>query len=251
MEENTNQNVITDDGGKWKAELPEADRSHEAFAPYKSKSELWEGVKKLHTDYKATAQKATDLEGKLKDSIPRLSENASEEDKNAFYKAFGRPEKADEYELDGADKNSAEWNKLVKDSLFKMNMPKDMAKEASKFWNSTIQKMVETHNANVQKEIQGASDKLKAELGDKYDAGVELAKRMWTKHSEGFPEEAKDFDKSFEGEKSGTRYAMIRLLLNIAKLTGEDTSLTGAIGGVKNNQANRLFPNSPVFPTRK
>jgi hypothetical protein len=253
MEENTNQNANQSDGGAWKSELPEADRGHEAFAPFKSKSELWEGVKKLHTDYKATAQKATDLEGKMKDYIPRLPENASDEDRNTFYKALGRPEKPEEYELEGADKNSPEWNKMVKDSLFRMNMPKDMAKDASKFWNSTIQKMVETHNANVQKEIQGAAEKLKGELGDKYDAGVELAKRMWTKHSEGFPEEAKDFDKAFTGETSASRYAMTRFLLNIAKLTGEDTSLTGVTGGPTKGEAgaNSWFPNSPKSPTGK
>ncbi len=249
MEENTDQNANSD-GGAWKAELPEAIRGHEAFAPYKSKSELWEGVTKLHTDYKATAQKAADLEGKLKNYIPRLPDNASAEDKDTYYKALGRPEKPDEYELEGTDKNSPEWNKMVKDSLFQMNMPKDMAKEASKFWNSTIQKMVETHNANVQKEIQGAAEKLKGELGDKYDAGVELAKRMWTKHSEGFPEEAKDFDKAFTGETSATRYALTRFLLNIAKLTGEDTSLTGVVGNVnKGADSNVWFPNSPKSPT--
>ena len=235
----------------WKTELPEADRSHEAFAPYKSKTELWEGVKKLHTEHKATVQKATDLEKKMENYIPRLPENATEEDKNVFYKALGRPDKSEEYELEGEDKNAAEWNKQWRDTFHKLGMPKDMAKELSKEWNGTLQKLVETHNANIQKEIQSSAEKLKTELGDKYEAGVELAKRMWTKHSEGFPEEAKDFDKAFTGETSANRYALTKFLLNIAKLTGEDTSLTGVTGGPMKGKggAGDWFPNSPPSPT--
>ena len=240
-----NQNAPQGDSGiGWKSELPEAMRNSEAFAPYKSKSELWEGHAKLYTEHNAAVQKATELESKIANYIPKLPDNASEEDRNQFYSALGRPEKPEQYEFAGDDKSAPEWTAYWKSEFHKLGLPKDTARGLSEVFDRKIQEVVDAHNAGIQQQIQESSEKLKVELGDKYDASIELAKRMWAKHGDD------DFDKMFTGETSATRFSMIKHLLKIAKLTGEDTSLQGAPGaGINKDDASSWFPNSPKSPT--
>ena len=82
--------------------------------------------------------------------------------------------------------------------------------------------MVEAHNASIKKEVETAATSLKAELGDKYDAGVVLAQRLWKKYND------TDFDKVFDRETNQNRHQMVRFLLKMAKVTGEDTSPPGS-----------------------
>ena len=246
MSDDLNQNAPQGDGGiGWKTELPEAMRGHEAFAPYKAKNELWEGHAKLYTDHKETVQKVTDLESKIANYIPKLPDNASAEDRELFYNALGRPEKPEQYEFTGDDKSAPEWTNFWKSEFHRLGLPKDTAKGLAEVFDRKIQEVVDAHNQGIQTQITEASEKLKLELGDKYDSSVELAKRMWAKHGDG------EFDQAFTGETSATRFAMIRHLLKIAKLTGEDMSPPGQKGGIKADDASSWFPNSPKSPTGK
>lgn len=245
MAEDTQNTNVSGDGA-WRTELPEALRSHEAFAPYKSKSELWEGVVKLHTDHSATAQKVTDLETKYKDSIPKLPDDASDEEKNIYQMELGRPEEWKDYELPGDGKDAQEWTDYWKQEFFKNGVSKDLAKSLANSFNGQITKLVEAHNNNIKKQIGEASEKLKAELGDKYDSSVELAQRFWDKNSD------TKFDESFNAETSANRYSMIKFLLKIAQKTGEDQSPQGGKGGKPGQlNFNDLFPKSPPSPTGK
>ncbi len=213
----------------------------------------------LATAFLDVKGKASEYEGKVKEyegqitnlqanSIPKLPENATPEQQAAFFKALGRPDKAEEYEFEGEDKNSPEWTKQWKDTFHQLGIPKETAKQLSAAWNGSMQKIVETHNANVQQEIQGAAEKLKTELGEKYDASVELTKRLFKTYMK---DEMADLDKAFTGETTATRYTIIKLLLNIAEKTGEDTSLHGHQSALAAKNANdALFPNSPAPPKR-
>ena len=237
--------------GEWIAQLPADLQGNESLTGYATLGDFAKSHLEATGKLTEAEGKLTTLEGEFSTykerSIPRLPENATDEDKNLFYTALGRPEKADQYEFEGEDKNAPEWTKEWKETFHRLNVPKDMAKEISKEWNTRLQNLVEAHNANIQKGIQESSEKLKAELGDKYDSSVELAKRMWQKHSDG------DFDKSFAAETSANRYSMIRFLLNIAKLTGEDSSPAGMPGSrsAGGGGSGEWFPNSPPSPSGK
>jgi hypothetical protein len=223
----------------WRAGLPDDLKGNEAFVPYKTVGDF----AKAHLE---TATKAKEYEGKLKNSIPRLSENATPEEREKFYNSLGRPEKPDGYELDGEDKNAPEWTGYWRNELHKIGVPKDQAKAISAAFNNQIRSMVEKHNAGIQQEISDASAKLKSELGDKYDASVELASRLWKKETD------TDFDKAFTGETSANRFTMIRFLLKMAAKTGEDSSLRG--GTQRSASQPPFFINydkSPEPPQRK
>lgn len=199
----------------WRAGLPDEFKNHEAFTPFKTVGDL----AKVHIE---TAGKVKDLESKLAGSIPKLPDNATQEQKDAFFASMGRPGKAEEYVFEGEDKNAPEWTNHWKTEFYKLGLSGDTAKALSVAFNSQMQKLVEAHNAGIQKQIGEAATKLKAELGDKYDASIELAQRLWKRDVDG------DLEKDFQAETSKTRYSIIRYILKMASKTGEDTSLRGA-----------------------
>jgi hypothetical protein len=201
----------------WRAGLPDDLKQDEAFVPFKTVGDF----AKAH---KETAAKAKDYEGKLANSIPKLAENATAEERDRFYNSLGRPEKPDGYEFVGEDKAAPEWTKAYKDAMHKMGVPKAMAKELSQFNNTMINQMVEQHNAKILKENTEAVAVLKSELGDKYEPATVLVSRLWKQ----WGKTEVEFDKAFATESSANRVTMMRFLLNVAAKTGEDTSLRGA-----------------------
>jgi hypothetical protein len=213
-----NQGGNGNEGGQslgWRAGLPDEFKNHEAFTPFKTVGDL----AKVHIE---TATRAKDLESKLADSIPKLPENATQEERDVYFASLGRPSKAEEYVFEGEDKNAPEWTNHWKNEFYKLGLSGDTAKALSVAFNSQMQKVVEAHNAEIQKQIGEAATKLKAELGDKYDASIELAQRLWKRDVDG------DLEKDFQAETSKTRYSIIRYILKMASKTGEDTSLRGA-----------------------
>ena len=192
-----------------------------------------------------TAAKLSDAETKLKDFIPRLPDDATDEEREVFFSELGRPETASEYEFDGEDKNAPEWTSHWKQQFHSLGLTKDQAKRLSTAWNTQMQQMVEAHNASIQAEAKEAETRLRTELGDKFDTNVELAKRMWTKYGDG------DFDKAFENGNSAFRVSTIRMLLKFAHLTGEDTSPQGGTSlRSRRNPAFITYDKSPTPPKR-
>jgi hypothetical protein len=198
----------------WRAGLPDDLKENAAFTPYKTVGDF----AKFHLE---TATKVQGLEAKLADAIPKLPDDATQEERDIYLMSLGRPETAEEYELAGDGKDAPEWTNYWKGELFKLGVSKDTAKALSQTLQGQISKMVEAHNAAIKKEIEDASTKLKTELGDKYDASVQLATRLWKQYTDS------DFDKAFTGETSANRFQIIRYILKMAAKTGEDTSLPG------------------------
>jgi hypothetical protein len=201
----------------WIAGLPDELKAHEEFKSYRTVGDF----AKAHLD---TAKKAKELEGKLGNSIPKLGENATQEERDRFYNSLGRPEKPDGYKFAGEDKAAPEWTKAYKDAMYRIGVPAAMATQLSEFNNSMINQMVEQHNARILSENAAAAATLKTELGDKYDASVALVSRLWKQ----WGGTEVDFDKAFASETSQNRVTMIRFLLNVAAKTGEDSSLKGS-----------------------
>lgn len=195
----------------WRAGLPSELRENEAFVPFKTVGDF----AKSHLE---TATKLKTAEQNLKDYVPKLPDNASDEDKALYYNALGRPEQPSQYEFDGEDKNAPEWTNFWKQTFHGMGLTKPQAKQLSATFNGQMQKMVEAHNASFKAEMTAAEQKLRGEMGDKYETNVELAKRMATKHL------GSEFDKTFDNISGEARFGVVRLLLKLAALTGEDRS---------------------------
>ena len=201
----------------WRAGLPDELKTNESFAPFKT-------VGEFAKSYLETKTKATDFEQRLGNSIPKLSETATDEDRSKFYDALGRPKDPKEYEFDGEDKNATEWTNDWKEQFHDLGLTKPQAKLLSQKWNASVQKMVEAHNVALQNEVAQATQALKNEYGDKYEANVELAKRLYQKHV------GTEFDKDFDAGTEKTRLSTIKLLVKLAALTGEDRSPQGTNG---------------------
>lgn len=195
----------------WRAGLPDDLKQNTDLANYKT-------VGDFTKDALSWKGKASELEGKLKDAVPKLPVGASAEDRALYFDALGRPKQASEYEFDGEDKNAPEWTNFWKGQFHGLGLTKDQAKQLSTMWNGQMQKMVDAHNTALKAEMTTAEQKLRTEMGDKFDTNVELAKRVWQKHGEG------EFDKMFSAETATNRFGMVRFLLKMAALTGEDTS---------------------------
>jgi hypothetical protein len=198
----------------WRAGLPDDLKQNTDLANYKTVGDFtkealsWKG-------------KVSELEGKLSDSIPKLPADATDEDRNTFLDALGRPQKASEYEFDGEDKNAPEWTDAWKQDFYQEGLTKQQALNLSKVYNARINKMVDDFKAHQAKELQTAEQALRTEMGDKYDTNVELAKRMYSKQL------GAEFDADFADAPPKARFGMTRLLLKMAALTGEDTSPQG------------------------
>ena len=202
----------------WLAGLPADLRDNEAFKSYRTVGDF----AKAHLD---TAAKAKEYEGKLANSIPKLGENATQEERDKFYTSLGRPEKPDGYGLTKGSKNAPEWDKYWENALFENGVPLNTAQGLKKSLDVQMTKMVEQHNAAVEAkkaaDLSEVSTKLKTELGDKYDAGVELASRLWKRDTDS------DLEKIFEGQPPANKLYITRYILKVAAKTGEDSSLRG------------------------
>jgi hypothetical protein len=233
----TSESTTTESLG-WRAGLPDDLKQNETFKSFKTVGDF----AKAHLD---TATKLTDAEAKLKDFIPRLPDNATDEEKGIYYNALGRPEKAADYEFDGEDKNAPEWTGFWKQQFHSLGLTKAQAKSLSAQWNGQLQKMVDSYNEGRKNEVAEAESKLRTELGDKFDANVELAKRVYNKHL------GKEFDKSFANGTAEYRFDAIRLLLKVAALTGEDRSPQSAASRVTGKERTFItYDKSPAPPNK-
>jgi len=222
----------------WRAGLPDDLKQHESFKPYKTVGEF----AKAHLEM---ATKLTEAETKLKDAIPRLPDDATDEERQVYFNELGRPETANEYEFDGEDKNAPEWTSFWKQQFHALGLTKDQAKHLSTQWNGQLQKMVDSYNSARQKEVADAEAKLRTEMGDKFEANVELAKRVYQKHL------GKEFDKGFANGSAEYRFDAIRLLLKLAALTGEDRSPQGGAGRMTPNKKEFIvYDKSPAPPNK-
>lgn len=195
----------------WRAGLPDDLKTNADLANFKTVGDFAKSALE-------TQGKVKRLETQLAGSIPKLPDNATDDDRAVYYDALGRPKQASEYEFDGEDKNAPEWTNLWKSEFHSLGLTKEQAKQLSSKWNAQMTAMVKAHNDTIAKETADAQSKLKTELGVSYDTSVELAKRLWQKHGD------TEFDKVFADGTGANRFTMIRFLLKMASLTGEDTS---------------------------
>jgi hypothetical protein len=218
---------VTQETLGWKTEIPGSLREHEAFAPYKTKDELWNG----HIE---AVSKIKDLEGKLAGAIPKLSENATADEKAAYLKAIGVPEKAEDYEIElkeGEDNALAPWFKEV---AHKLGMPKDTAKGLSAAWNEMISRVTQAEAEKAQKDFDTANEELKKTWGNEAEANAETVKRGYKVFSDN-PALQSLMDAEIKmGEKTvkvGNHPGMVNLILEIGKKVSPDTLFPGGPSG--------------------
>jgi hypothetical protein len=137
-----------------------------------------------------------------------------------------RPEKAEGYEFEGdnLDPKTTEW---ARNTFFEAGLSKDQAKKVSAAFTGFVGQLSTAETQQRETEYKEAETKLKAELGDKYDASVEMVRRVWKDLSNS------EFDAFVNETKIGNDPRLIRFMVNVAKKTGEDLSPNSSPTGKK------------------
>lgn len=216
--------------GEWIAQLSDDLKENEAFTSYESLSDFAKAhldtvgkVTDLDGKRKDAEGKVTDLEGRLANSIPKLSDKATDEEKLAFYTALGVPQKSDEYEFpkgEGVehDENMIAW---ARDIFHKAHLTKDQGAFISQAWDGFIQGMLKAETEADEKAKNEAEATLKSDWGADYDKNVEFIKRGWKKFSD------TEFDAFCEDSGIGNHPTFIKFIFNVGKAMGEDFSPSG------------------------
>ncbi|MBO7735122.1 MAG: hypothetical protein J6S67_21340 [Methanobrevibacter sp.] len=112
-----------------------------------------------------------EAEGKLGSSIVKPGENASEEERRAFYKALGVPDAADKYGIEGDDAE------MFRQMAFKNNLTDEQAKAIYKSLSEVGQNVMKQQQENYKAQAKATQDALMAEYGNNYPAKIEMLKR--------------------------------------------------------------------------
>ncbi len=201
----------------WLEQVEQSLRGHEALKDLSGPNDLAKAYIKQRDEF-------TGLRGEFEGAIKPLGKDATPEQREAYLRALGKPEKPTEYAFpitEGIERDPkfVEW---AQNTFHKIGIPKEMGEQVAAQFDAFTLEMIKANQEAVVKAKADAETKLKAELGAEYPAAVELTKRFLTKH-------AKPEDMAFLDESGmGNHPAMIRMIVAFAKLTGEDTGLPGA-----------------------
>jgi len=202
----------------WRAGLPDPLKNHDAITPYKTVGDF----AKVHIE---TVGKVKELEGKLASAIPRPGEKATDEEKAAYRKAIGVPDKPEDYELPKVEgietpTKTEEW---ARKSFHKANLTKEQAKSVGTDWNEFMAGMVAEVDRIAVEQQKEADKKFRAEFksDEEYNGAKEGVKRFWKKVSN------TEFDTFCNETGIGNHPTLIKFIYEIAKKTGEDFSPKG------------------------
>ena len=235
---NLNNSASGEDGGKpaWIAQLPKDQQGNEAFTSFKTIGDLGKTyletsgkAKEFESKVKEHEDKVKALEGKLTtDYIPKPKENATDEEKQAYYRALGRPDKVEDYKFEAVklppgaesvyDKTIDGW---FREKFFQAGLSKEQAAFLQKEYNAGFIDRFNQMAVTKEQARQDSATKLKAEWGTKFDENLIVAERA-LEHFGG-PELRSYLEDT--GLKNDVR--LIRALHEIGKSIQDDTLILG------------------------
>ena len=160
-----------------------------------------------------------EAEGKLGSSIVKPGENASDEERRAFYKALGVPDAADKYSIEG----DGDDVKMFREMAFKNNLTDEQAKAFYKSLQEVGNNAIAAQKAAFAQQAQDTQAALQKEYGKDYQTKIEMLKRGVA---------------TYGGEKMGAKLQQAGLLgdYDVVKmfiLLGEQSSEAGSPGNTK------------------
>jgi len=221
----------------WRAALPSEFKEHDFVKTFTKPGDFVKSALEIKTERDS-------LKTKVEGAIFKPDEKATPEQREAFYRSLGKPEKATEYELPkpegmDADPTVVAW---AQNTFHKAGVSKEQAAQIGGEWNNFMAEMAKANKEAVAKARTEAETKLKAEMGAEYPAAVELTKRFLTKH-------AKPEDMAFLDESGmGNHPALIRMIVDFAKKTGEDIGVPGAGNRGEKPKEGMIYDKSPAPP---
>lgn len=230
----------------WLSSVPENLRDNDAFKGIESASDVY--------------QQFVDLKGSAENMVTIPGQDASDEDRAAFFNRIGRPESAEKYTITKPenlpedipyDDATADHFKGV---FHQIGLSND---QAGKIWNEYHEMVVKAHEmeSNAEREATDAAlNSLKDEwTGDKYKENTELAHRAFTQlfENEDQAKEAKAFleDSKVGGVSLGNHPMFLKIFHQLASSIADDRLNTGRGDGIngessEEERAKKRFPNT-------
>jgi hypothetical protein len=158
-----------------------------------------------------------EAEGKLGNSIVKPGENASDEERRAFYKALGVPDAADKYSIEGDDA------KMFREFAFKNNLTDEQAKAVFAGLQDVGKNAIEAQKQAFAQQAHDTQAALQKEYGKDYQTKIEMLKRGVA---------------TYGGEKLGAKLQQAGLLgdydvIKMFILLGEQSSEAESPGNTK------------------
>ena len=206
----------------WRAQLSDDLKSNEAFTGF-------EKIGDFANDYLKVKGTVTELEGKLGNSIPKLSDNATDEERATFFNALGRPETVDKYELtkpeipDGMP-YSEEIEKGFRSASHSLGLTQAQTNGLFAWYMNGSIGAFKADAEGRKKAFDDGVEALKKEHGDKYPEYVKTVDRAVQKFG------GDEFKKFMDDSGLGNNPAIVKTFYNIGKAMSEDTLAGGEFG---------------------
>ena len=232
------------DGLGWRAALPTDLQNHEALTPFKEVKDLGAGYLDLTTKYTEAGKKAQELEGRLQSAIFRPGDKATDAERADFYKALGRPEKPEGYEISLPEglpftQQDIDW---LRNTAHKRGFSKaDTEAFAKDYFEKTKADIAAVDN-QIKTRRDEAVAALKKEWGAEYETKLDAAK-LTAKRIGG-----DEFVKFLSDTGAGDHPAFIKIFHKISTMLSESEFIEG---GNKPKEVNRSEGGSPIlsFPS--
>lgn len=195
-----------------------------------------------------------DTEGKVKNAVVIPGENATDEERMAFYNKLGRPEKVEGYELKKPEKlpegvaYSPEMVTAFSDLAFNAGLSKSQAAKVHDWYFQSVVQGVEMQKKTDEKELADSVDALKNEWkGDTYKTNEEIAIRGFKTFAKDIPDAVTLFENAKVGNvKLGNHPAFLKLFHSIGKAIMDDSAHSGGDKGFgelsDEDKAKAMFP---------
>lgn len=225
----------------WRSELPDALKENEAFKPYATKNDLWNG----HIDLLG---KVKDYEGKLTNAILKPAADAPEEVKTAYrqslLKEIGVPEKPEDYNLT----KPADWPADVpydealltgfREQAFKLGLPKEAVEGLNGWYHSMLKGAIEAKQNADREATEKANKEIRTEWGADFDKNAALCAKV---------AEALKGKYQHDWLVAQDDPMIMRLLLELAPKYVNDSAAQGGSGGQLSDEAAiRAFYEKPT-----
>jgi hypothetical protein len=215
----------------WRAALPDEYKEHEFVKDTQKPGDFVKRAIEVKTERDT-------LKTKLEGAIIKPGEKATDEEKTAYRKSLGIPEKPEGYEFEKAegiehDPNMISWAQKV---FHKFSIPKEAAIGIGKEWDAFLKGVDEEEDKLIQAEIDDNQKKFRGlfKTDDEFKAALELNKRYYKKVM------GEDLPSVMDGFK------LTRFIHEHAKKYGEDKSLVGTqTRGIGEQKPGMIYDKTP------
>ena len=222
----------------WMNSMPDAYKANEGFAKFPEAADAY--------------AKFDDLLKAEGDALVIPGEDATDDEKNAFFSKMGRPETADGYEVG----KPSDWPEGVpydegleaayKQKAFELGLSGDKAAAMYGWYNELSLKALSDNDAAEKAAMEKATNELKDQWkGDDFKVNTELAHRAYKQYA---GEDGMEFiEKTMIGDiPLGDHPMFLKIFADIAKTISDDQG-SGDRGGIEGNlsdedKAKKRFP---------